>query len=62
MLPSLIPGRLGELGSRPVDRLHGCGVAEAEMIWCNTDNWAIFLVQLNVVEFEMGLADAIEVP
>ena len=62
MLPALIPRSFGELGPRPVHRLHGCRVTDTVVIRAHAYDRAILPVQLDIVLLEMGFAHAVEVP
>lgn len=50
MFPSLIPIVLGELGPDAVDGF--VGVGNGVPVWGYSDNWAVFLVQRDVLVVE----------
>jgi hypothetical protein len=62
MLPSIIPSRFGELRARTVDSFNSSCITDTVVIWCNPHNGTILLVQLDIVMFELAMADTVEVP
>ena len=62
MLPSIIPGRLGEAGPSSVDCFDRRDVADAVEIRSNAHNGAVLFVQANVVMLKLAISDPVEVP
>lgn len=62
MLPSIIPSRLGEAGPSSVDCLDRRGIADAVVIWSNAHDWAVLIVQTNVVMLKLAISDPVEIP
>jgi len=62
MSPAIIPCRLRKLGTRPINCFDVGYITDAIMIWGNTDDRAILLMEIDVVVLKLSFATSVKIP